>query len=162
MTIAVTTKKMPVRTLRALKKSCEVSQILVAEGITMLSRLILIRGLPGSGKSTLAKSFSPTHVHLEADMYFMNDKTGEYEFNASMLADAHRWCQKSCRTFLQKGMSVVVSNTFPRKWEIEPYLAIAKEFDIEPLMITCESQFGSIHVGDDVVRKMRDRWEDLK
>jgi predicted kinase len=130
--------------------------------MTMLSRLILVRGLPGSGKSTLAKTIRRTHVHLEADMYFMNDKTGEYEFDASMLSEAHSWCQLMCQLHLTEGRSVVVSNTFSRRWEIEPYFKIAAEMNVIPFVITCESQFGSVHVGDDVVQKMRDRWEDLK
>lgn len=127
----------------------------------MLSRLILIRGLPGSGKSTLAKAFAGTHAHVEADQYFINPETGKYEFDATMLPDAHRWCQSLCRLHLHENRSVAVSNTFSRKWEIEPFFKIASELDIVPLVITCESQFGSIHVGDDVIQKMRDRWEDL-
>jgi predicted kinase len=42
-----------------------------------MKTLILLRGLPGSGKSTLAKSLAGEHI--EADMYFVDNETGEYK-----------------------------------------------------------------------------------
>ena len=59
-----------------------------------MKELFLLRGLPGSGKSTLAKSIS--EVHYEADMYFV-DADGNYNFDATLLKDAHNWCQTITR-----------------------------------------------------------------
>lgn len=121
--------------------------------------LILIRGLPGSGKSTLAKKFIG-YYHLEADQYFMHK--GEYGFNPRKIKDAHQWCQQATRTFLEAGGNVVVSNTFTQKWELEPYLELATEFNIIPTILEVKGNFQNIHgVPDEIIEKMKSRWESL-
>ena len=64
--------------------------------------LILIRGLPGSGKSTMARVKYPNHIHLEADMYFEDDK-GNYNFDPKKLKEAHKWCLETTRSLLSIG-----------------------------------------------------------
>ena len=54
-----------------------------------MKELFLLRGLPGSGKSTLAESIGG--IWVEADQYFIN-KEGEYQFDASKLKEAHKYC----------------------------------------------------------------------
>jgi adenylate kinase family enzyme len=72
-----------------------------------MKELFLLRGLPGSGKSTLARSLGG--MHMEADKYFMS--SGKYEFDASQLRDAHKWCQNAVRVGMEtQGQKIVVSN----------------------------------------------------
>lgn len=127
--------------------------------------LYLIRGLPGSGKSTLSQiicaSYESNIGHWEADMFFVGDD-GVYRFAPEALKQAHEWCQKMVRHDLEFGMSVVVSNTFTRKWEMEPYLKMATEFCAEVQIIECKGQWESKHdVPADKIEAMRARWENL-
>lgn len=121
-------------------------------------KMILVRGLPGSGKSTLAKNLIGWYWHLETDQFWMKD--GEYVFDASKLGEAHQWCQDQTRSLLSKGFSPVVSNTFTTKKELKPYFDIAKEFDIVPTVILCQSQWGNIHnVPEETLKRMAARFE---
>jgi predicted kinase len=87
--------------------------------------LFLIRGLPGSGKSTLAKQLGLTV--FEADQFFMKD--GVYQFDPSLLAEAHKQCQENTFKELSKGNSVCVANTFTKRWEMQPYIEMADVID---------------------------------
>ena len=129
-----------------------------------MSRMILIRGLPGSGKSTLANMLMNTsYLHLEADQFFCDPETGEYRYDPVKIEAAHKWCQDKARRVLVAGcFGVIVANTFSRKWELKPYFDMAVEFGIEPLVIETKGAWQNIHgVSDEVIRRMRDRWEHL-
>jgi uridine kinase len=76
-----------------------------------INRLVLIRGLPGSGKTTYAKNYFNGHIHLEADMYFI-ESDGFYNWTAERLGKAHSWCFETTKIMLNNGYDVVVSNTF--------------------------------------------------
>lgn len=121
-------------------------------------KLLLVRGLPGSGKSTLAKNLIGWYWHIETDQFWMQD--GEYKFDASKLGEAHAWCQEKTRKLLTDGFSPVVSNTFTTKKELKPYFDIAKEFDIVPTVILCQSSWGNIHnVPEETLKRMAARFE---
>lgn len=123
----------------------------------MSLKLTVIRGLPGSGKSTLAKTFDA--LHYEADMFFV-DKLGIYRFDVNRIHKAHLWCQMMTKRALCENKSVVVSNTFVERWEIEPYYQLAKHFSAEFQVIECCHTYGSIHdVPKSIVSSMRSRWE---
>lgn len=124
--------------------------------------LILIRGLPGSGKSTFAQYLlsllGGVGEHLEADMYFeiYNDDV----FDSRLLQEAHTWCQNHARAALLRGEMVIVSNTFSRIWEMQPYIDFARAHDIEFKVLTCEGNYGNLHyVPQQTIEKMRARWE---
>ena len=124
-----------------------------------MSKLILIRGLPGSGKSTLAKAlcYSPEWIHLEADMFWMED--GEYKFDASRLREAHEWCQTKTKEYLSLDISVIVSNTFTTVKELRPYFDIAREFNIVPNVFIAQNTFGNVHnVPAETLAKMQARF----
>jgi predicted kinase len=120
--------------------------------------LTLIRGLPGSGKSTLAKTLPA--VHLEADMYFVNEQ-GEYQYRAEEIGDAHQWCQQKTDYWLQQGKSVVVSNTFVKQWEMSVYKKLARKHKAKLNIIVCRERYGNIHgVDDEVIERMRKDWQE--
>jgi predicted kinase len=128
------------------------------ETLYEIKMLILIRGLPGSGKSTLAKSMQGFH-HYEADMFFM--RNGGYKFDRDQIKQAHEWCQKKTDDSLSIGGDVVVSNTFTQKWEMKPYMEIAKKHGVPVEVITATGNFKNIHgVPEEAIQRMRDRWED--
>lgn len=123
-----------------------------------MANLILIRGLPGSGKSTMAKEYvEKGYVHFEADMYFV-DERGNYLYDKSKIRDAHLWCQAKTKYHLEVLQDdVVVSNTFVKKWELKPYLAL--NADIVKI-ITANGRYANIHgVPDEVISRMESNWE---
>ena len=119
-------------------------------------KLTLIRGLPGSGKSTLAKKQSG--VHLEADMFFI--KNHVYCYNPALIKKAHHWCEKRAEKILQRGQSVVVSNTFIQWWQIEPYIQIAKRQNVPVKLLEAKGNYQSIHdVPEEVISRMKMKYE---
>jgi predicted kinase len=124
-----------------------------------MMELVLIRGLPGSGKSTMAKHISLVGFeHYEADMFF--EREGEYRYDANKIKDAHEWCQRETFKALANGQNVVVSNTFTRRFEMEPYFEMAKTFGIEPRIIEARGNWPNIHcVPEATIEKMLNRWE---
>lgn len=125
--------------------------------------LYIIRGLPGSGKTTRAKeivSHNTSTLHYEADMYFTNVE-GEYVFIPSKIKYAHDWCKSSVESALQKGNSVVVSNTFTQLWEFKPYLELANKYNADIIIEVTKGSYTNIHdVPSDVIERMKTRWED--
>lgn len=119
--------------------------------------LTLIRGVPGSGKTTKAQQllkYDRDLCHFEADMYFTTD--GVYTFNPRLLGEAHAWCLKETRKALSKGLDVVVSNTFSHRWELNPYLEAAVDFNADVKYIICTGHFKNTHnVPEEVVERMR-------
>jgi predicted kinase len=122
-----------------------------------MSKLTLIRGLPGSGKTTLAKTMTHAY-HVETDMYFMVN--GEYKFDPKQLGPAHDWCQRQAALFLESGKDVVVSNTFTRRWEIEPYEKMAKVLGCGFEVLETNGVYQNVHgVPPEAIERMKARWE---
>lgn len=121
------------------------------------AELVLIRGLPGSGKSTMARKMaSAGFEHFEADMFFTVN--GVYSYDASQIREAHFWCQQKAREALASGRQVVVSNTFTRLQELEPYGSMTKNIRI---LEAC-GKWDNVHsVPAETVRRMAKRWEPL-
>ena len=132
-------------------------------GVILKIGLVLVRGLPGSGKTTLAKKIAKLAKakHLEADMFF--EKTGEYVFDVRFLREAHSWCKKEAAIALEKGIPVVVSNTFAKIWEMEDYFVLGAIYKKRApvVVIKTTGEFDSVHVTKDFIAKKREQWQDF-
>lgn len=130
-----------------------------------MSKLLIIRGLPGSGKSTLARDIWMNSEYddiFEADMYF-EDNLGNYNFDATKLYDAHKWCFQKVYENVHYGYDVIVANTFTTHKEMKQYLELLDAFDdLEITVVDMVTQFESIHgVPQETMEKMRGRWQAL-
>ena len=119
-----------------------------------MSDLTIIRGVPGSGKSTLARTLKEnmedrmglTVFHFEADRFFTN-LAGDYKFDASRLKEAHELCRLQALKAMcnEPDATIIVSNTFIRMWEMQPYLQLAKDFKRDIKIIELKTRYNSIH-----------------
>lgn len=125
-----------------------------------MAQLIIVRGASGSGKSTFVTNKFKGYSHFEADMFFI--KKGIYTFDRTKLKDAHEWCKNETLKSLKSGKNTVVSNTFIKFWEVEPYLNIAKDTNSKVTIYRLNTQFKNTHnVPDDVVQRMRTTIDDI-
>ena len=109
--------------------------------------LYIIRGLPGSGKSTLAKQMldcGMVKLHVEADL-FMVDKDGNYKFEARKLGECHEKCKNLVEWGLKNNLSVVVSNTFVKRWEMSAYFQLADFYKVRVFVMICQGSFANVH-----------------
>lgn len=122
--------------------------------------LLLIQGVPGSGKTTLARrlgKMEDVEVH-EADDFFSSE--GGYKFNPKLLHRAHEKCFEDTRESIYQDAAAIVSNTFTRDWEIEPYARLAYESGLKFMLVRMETMFENIHnVPEEKVEQMRARME---
>jgi adenylate kinase len=130
-----------------------------------MSKLMIIRGLPGSGKSTLARNIwmnTEFDCIFEADMYF-EDSMGNYNFDATKLYNAHKWCFEKVYENVHYEYDVIVANTFTTNKELKQYLELLDVFDtLEITVVDVVTQFESVHgVPQETMNKMRGRWQAL-
>ena len=134
--------------------------------------LYLVRGLPwpGSGKSTLAeKLVGHDFLVCEADKYFINKETGEYNFDVTKLKDAHKWCHDRVETYMKDSLvndqfyrEIAVSNTFTQEWEMKPYYLLAEKYGYKIFCVIVENRHGGTNLHDvpkDKLEIMRNRFE---
>lgn len=138
-----------------------------------MSNLILVRGLSGCGKTTLAETLVRWDgigktLLVSADDYF-TQPDGVYCFNASKLKEAHEWCQLKAQEALTFDCEmVVVHNTFSCRWELQPYLRMAKQLNAQVTVVDLfDNGFSDSilatrnkhNVPEQTIKAMRARWE---
>ena len=106
--------------------------------------LYAIRGLPGSGKTTLAKLFDLKFY--EADQYFENFNNNK--FDHSLIKKAHQNCFDNVKKELQKGNSVIVSNTMTSEEEVLEYHNLANKLNVKFVSMVLENRHNGISVHD--------------
>ena len=138
--------------------------------------ILLVRGLPGSGKTSLtdmiglstASGIMARPTLCSADDYFY-DEAGTYTFNPKLLPEAHKACLMKARLEVEMDRSVVVHNTFTQRWEMEPYIQLAKEFEYRLIVIStydggCDDETlvrrNTHGVPLESIVAMRDRWDE--
>ena len=101
--------------------------------------------------------------HIEADMFFM-DNNGNYNFDASKLGVAHKWCQKQTEDYMKPfGFdTVIVSNTFTQEWEMKPYYELAEKYGYVVFSLVVENRHGGVNehnVPEETLVKMENRFQ---
>jgi predicted kinase len=95
----------------------------------------LIRGKSGQGKSFLANQITNGGKDcpiVEADDFFLVGETfPKYQFDATLLHQAHSWCKLEAERLLRRYGSVCIANTFTERWEFEPYITMAQKYKTE-------------------------------
>ena len=125
--------------------------------------LVLVRGVSGSGKSTFAGEFLNSSFLISTDDFFMNE--GKYEFNPEHLVANHQRCIDSVesemkfRESVTESTTIVVHNTFTRKWEMEPYIDLARKYGYNLYTIVVENRHGSSSLHDIPERAISDQKE---
>ena len=103
-----------------------------------MNTLILVMGLPGSGKTTFARDHIKSDYVFAADDYFYGEDM-VYNFDPSKLKEAHAQCYSRAEEQLKKvrmpGVKVIVTNTFTQKWERDPYINLAREYNCQLFIV---------------------------
>lgn len=124
--------------------------------------LLLVRGIPGSGKSTFVKRNYPQFLHLENDMFHIDDE-GHYCFDRRRQDEAVKWCLDMAELALSRGVSVVVSNTFTKRKYLKPYIDLAERYGHEHAVVRIDTYYGNVHdVPKEVVESMKRGFEDYE
>lgn len=135
------------------------------------SLVVICRGASGSGKSTWAQLLMKdaweykgpySCIIVSADHFFIDEETGQYNFDKSLLTEAHAKCFQDFREALDaKTPLIIVDNTNTRLWEFESYLKVAAEYNAKVVVHRLEGRFPNVHnVPEKIVRSQRDRMED--
>jgi len=119
----------------------------------------------GCGKTTLANILSHNNTIkypvYSADDFFMHGE--EYRFDVKLLPLAHAYCKQKTRSaMVLKIEKIFVANTFTRKWEMQGYFDLAKEFKYNVFVMVVENyhENKNVHsVPDEHVQNMKDRFE---
>ena len=132
--------------------------------------LYIVRGIPGSGKSTFAKMLvGEDFLVCEADKYFIDKETGEYNFDSTKIKEAHKFCQDTVESYMKDSLvndqfyrEIAVSNTFTQEWEMRPYFELAKNYGYKVFSVVVENRHGGTNqhgVPEEVLTKMCERFE---
>jgi len=137
--------------------------------------MYILRGLPGSGKSTLAKSLINNHngqgVILSADDFFVVN--GLYIFDASKIAEAHKFNQNRCRENCIQGTTpIIIDNTNVKRKEAKVYVDLAVQYNYDVQIREPDTPWWkernakelakrTVHnVPLEKIKKMLNRWDD--
>lgn len=133
-----------------------------------MKKVIIMRGQSGAGKSTYVKKHFPDAVVCSADSYFINPKSGKYEFNPKKLGAAHGSCQRQFEEALKKSKPLIVvdnTNTTLREMQFYINLADVYGYDLEVVRLETPVEVSAKRnthgVPAHAVQNMRDRMVDF-
>jgi predicted kinase len=131
------------------------------------NKVIIMRGISGAGKSTYIKKHFPSAVICSADQYFIDANSGNYNFDASKLRQAHNACKEKFKEALKNQEPlIVVDNTNTQLWEFQPYVQLAQTFgyDVEVIRLKVNPMLASKRnkhkVPIEAINKMEKRFVD--
>lgn len=118
--------------------------------------MYIMRGVPGSGKSTRVQELRSKHVSMgesvvvcSADLFFINE-SGDYDFHASLLSQAHSSSYDAAVCACVAGSHVIIDNTNINRKDWIKYSNLAKEYGYEVQLI----QLPAITVDEAVARNI--------
>ena len=118
----------------------------------------LITGPSGSGKSTFAATRFPDLPRFEADDFFMVGDV--YAYNRDLIKQAHDSCFAKTKQALSEGLSVVVSNTMTKNWEVNRYVDLCKDLGVDYKVFEMTGLFQNVHdIPESIVQAQADRFE---
>jgi hypothetical protein len=101
----------------------------------------------------------------EADKYFIDKETGEYNFDSTKIKEAHKFCQDTVESYMKDSLvndqfyrEIAVSNTFTQEWEMRPYFELAKNYGYKVFSVIVENRHGGTNQHE-VLTKMCERFE---
>ena len=107
--------------------------------------MFIMRGLSGSGKSTLVSILTTKYkkaVVCSADHFFLNEETNTYEFDASMLSEAHGQCKDKATVACESNANVVIiDNTNVKKWEMKHYTNLAQRYGYTVVIVVPRTEW---------------------
>lgn len=126
--------------------------------------LILLRGLPGAGKTAFARLISEHNCYpfYSVDDYFTDEK-GIYNFRFEENYKAYEQClQDTEKGIIAAHAKIIVHNTFTLSWEMEPYFALAKKYQLILHVLTMEHYHDGVNahgVSNEQLKKMADKYQ---
>jgi hypothetical protein len=112
----------------------------------MSKKVLILRGIPGCGKThwAIEKHTPKGRKICSADHFFIDDRTGDYNFDLALLGQAHSACLGNFIEGLYNSLIdvLIVDNTNIHIWEWQNYykLAIAARVDhVEVHEWVCET-----------------------
>jgi len=127
--------------------------------------LYIIRGVSNSGKSFTAEHIAERTIFgiklksypiCTADDYFYDN--GNYNFDANMLHEAHKYCFDKCENSMSKSIKkIIVNNTSTTERDVNTYIELAKKYGYKFVVLTNEKWHGFINshgVTDETIRNM--------
>ena len=126
--------------------------------------LILVRGLPGAGKTVFAQLISENsrYPFYSVDDYF-TDENGHYHFRFEENHKAYKQCiEDTENAIIAAHAKIIVHNTFTLSWEMEPYFALAKKYQLQLHVLTIEHYHDGINaheVSNEQLKKMADKYQ---
>ncbi len=134
-----------------------------------MQELIVIQGPPGSGKTTLALQLqreintnstrTPAVIFETDDYHYEGD---QYCFKLDRLKEFHEANKKRTYAALERGLTVILSNTNIKCWEPRDYVKYAVACGIPVKFLRANGQYQNTHgVPSDRVEQMRNAMEEL-
>lgn len=119
-----------------------------------MDKVIILSGASGAGKTTEANRLETTLTAdgetvliVSAQNFFLDEETGEYEFNPTKLEEAHGECLYDFTEALRgEDITVlIVDNANLTENEIAPYLRLATAYGWDVEIVVCRGQHESPH-----------------